>query len=93
MHMVQRHVRYLGEINAVLVTSLQAEVLTIGQLYRDRGDCENSFDELRNHWGWDLTRCRIMARIVPTITARRSPVAPCCCERLVERPTMPDAPL
>jgi len=54
----------------VLVTSLEAEVVTIGQLYRDRGDCENSFDELKNHWGWggftthDLTRCRIMARIV-----------------------------
>jgi hypothetical protein len=25
---------------AVLVTSLEAEVVTIGQLYRDRGDCE-----------------------------------------------------
>jgi hypothetical protein len=99
---------------AVLVTSLKAEVLTIGQLYRDRGDCKNSFDELKNHWGWggftthDLTRCRIMARIValifnwwnlfvrladPAITARRSPVARCCCKRLVDRPTMPDAPL
>jgi hypothetical protein len=58
---------------AVLVTSLDAEVLTIGQLYRDRGDCENSFDELKNHWGWggftthDMTRCRIMARIVALI--------------------------
>jgi Transposase DDE domain group 1 len=58
---------------AVLVTSLEAEVLTIGQLYRDRGDCENSFDELKNHWGWggftthDLTRCRIMARIVALV--------------------------
>src|SRR5271157_946483 len=55
---------------AVLVTSLTAEVLTLGQLYRDRGDCENNFDELKNQWGWggftthDLTRCRIMARIV-----------------------------
>jgi general secretion pathway protein K len=53
--------------------SLKAEVMTIGQLYRDRGDCENSFDELMNHWGWggftthDLTRCRIMARIVALI--------------------------
>src|SRR5258707_44078 len=40
---------------------------------RDWGDCENSFDELKNHWGWggftthDLTRCRIMARIVALI--------------------------
>jgi len=58
---------------AVLVTSLEAEVVTIGQLYRDRGDCENSFDELKNHWGWggftthDLARCRIMARTVALI--------------------------
>ena len=43
------------------------------ELYRDRTDCENSFDELKNHWGWggftthDLTRCRIMARIVALI--------------------------
>jgi hypothetical protein len=29
---------------AVLVTLLDAEVVTIAQLYRDRGDCENSFD-------------------------------------------------
>ena len=42
----------------------------IGQLYRDRADCENAFDELKNHWGWggfttrDLPRCRLMARIV-----------------------------
>jgi hypothetical protein len=55
---------------AVLVTSLTAEVLTIGQLYRDRGDSENNFDELKNQWGWggyttqDLTRCQIMARVV-----------------------------
>src|SRR6266571_1711847 len=33
----------------VLVTSLETEVLTIAQFYRDRGDCENSFDELKNH--------------------------------------------
>ncbi len=55
---------------AVLVTSLTAEILTIGQLYRDRADCENSFDELKNHWGWggftthDLKRCQLMARCV-----------------------------
>ena len=49
---------------AVLVTSLEQEILTIAQLYRDRADCENNFDELKNHWGWggfttqDLKRCR-----------------------------------
>jgi hypothetical protein len=37
---------------AVLVTSLTAEVGTIGQLYRDRSDSENNFDELKNQWGW-----------------------------------------
>ena len=55
---------------AVLVTSLDSEIAAIGQLYRDRADCENAFDELKNHWGWggfttrDLKRCRLMARIV-----------------------------
>jgi len=36
----------------VLVTSLTAELCTIAQLYRDRADAENVFDELKNHWGW-----------------------------------------
>jgi hypothetical protein len=55
---------------AALVTSLEDELLTLGQLYRDRGDCENAFDELKNQWGWggfttrDSARCGIMARIV-----------------------------
>ncbi len=58
---------------AVLVTSSDAEVLTLGQLYRDRGNAENAFDELKNHWGWggfvthDLKRCRLMARTVALI--------------------------
>jgi hypothetical protein len=58
---------------AVLVTSLEAELLTIAQLYRDRGDAENNFDELKNQWGWggftthDLKRCRLMSRIVALV--------------------------
>jgi hypothetical protein len=58
---------------AVLVTSLASEILTIGQLYRDRADCENSFDELKNQWGWggfttrDLKRCRLMAGCVALV--------------------------
>jgi len=58
---------------AVLVTSLDAEVLTIAQLYRDRADCENVFDELKNQWGWggftthDLKRCRLAARMVALV--------------------------
>ena len=58
---------------AALVTSLHSEILTLGQLYRDRADCENGFDELKNQWGWggfttqDLKRCRLLARSVALI--------------------------
>lgn len=58
---------------AVLVTSLDAEIATIAQLYRDRADSENSFDELKNQWGWggyttqDIKRCRFMCRIVALV--------------------------
>src|SRR5215470_14942419 len=58
---------------AVLVTSLDNEILTVGQLYRDRADCENNFDELKNQWGWggfttrDLKRCRLMAGCVALV--------------------------
>lgn len=53
---------------AVLVTNTDYEVLTLGQLYRDRADAENAFDELKNQWGWggftthDLHRCQLAAR-------------------------------
>jgi hypothetical protein len=39
-----------------LVTSLTDGVLTIAQHYRDRGDAENNFDELKNQWGWAGSR-------------------------------------
>ena len=36
---------------AVLATSLpEVYLLTIAQQYRDRGDAENIFDELKNQW-------------------------------------------
>jgi hypothetical protein len=38
--------------NAVLVTNLEEEIFTLAQHYRDRGDAENNFDELKNQWGW-----------------------------------------
>jgi hypothetical protein len=53
---------------AVLVTDLPHAVLTLAQLYRDRADSENAFDELKNQWGWggfttqDIKRCRLSAR-------------------------------
>lgn len=57
----------------VLVTSLADEILTIAQHYRDRADNENTFDELKNQWGWggyttqDLHRCSLVARCVGVI--------------------------
>ena len=58
---------------AVLVTSMPDEVRTIAQHYRDRGDSENNFDELKNQWAWsgftthDRKRCQIMARITALV--------------------------
>ena len=54
----------------VLATTLEAPIESYGQLYRDRGDDENIFDELKNQWGWggfttqDMARCRLSARLV-----------------------------
>ena len=59
---------------AVLVTHSNYEPKAIGQFYRDRADCENGFDELKNQWGWggyttqDLERCNHSARAVVRFT-------------------------
>ena len=37
---------------SVLVTSLDDELVTLMRHYRDRADCENNFDEIKNQWGW-----------------------------------------
>lgn len=58
---------------AVLVTSTAHTIMALAQLYRDRADAENNFDELKNQWGWggfttqDLARCRLMSRMVALI--------------------------
>ena len=59
---------------AVLVTTLKSkDLLMLSQLYRDRAEAENIFDELKNQWGWtgfttqDLKRSQLMARIVALI--------------------------
>jgi hypothetical protein len=58
---------------SVLVTNTDYALEAIGQLYRDRADCENGFDELKNQWGWggyttqDLERCNLSARAVALI--------------------------
>jgi hypothetical protein len=58
---------------AVLVTNSDYPLQAFGQLYRDRADCENGFDELKNQWGWggfttqDIERCQTSARAVALI--------------------------
>ena len=57
----------------VLVTNDTLPIDALAQLYRDRADCENVFDEIKNQWGWagfvtrDLKRCRIIARLIALI--------------------------
>ncbi len=57
----------------VLVTNDTLPIIALAQLYRDRADCENVFDEIKNQWGWagfvtrDLKRCRIIARLIALV--------------------------
>lgn len=52
----------------VLVTDATFPLESIAQLYRDRADCENGFDEIKNQWGLsgfttqDIKRCQTTAR-------------------------------
>jgi hypothetical protein len=56
-----------------LVRSVDLEICSVAQLYRDRGDSENPLDELKNQWGWagfttfDINRCQIMARLIALV--------------------------
>jgi hypothetical protein len=58
---------------AVLVTNSSYPLEAMAQLYRDRADAENGFDELKNQWGWggfttqDIERCQTSARAVALI--------------------------
>jgi hypothetical protein len=67
-----RVVPWSGKI-AVLVTSLDVQAwptVSMPRLYRERGDAENSYDELKNQWGWNgyttrkLAPCRLMANLI-----------------------------
>lgn len=57
----------------VLATNVHYDIAAIGQLYRDRCDCENGFDELKNQWGWggfttqDMHRSQVTARAVALV--------------------------
>jgi hypothetical protein len=42
---------------AALVTDVQVPIESMAQLYRDRADAENAFDELKNQWGLSGITC------------------------------------
>ena len=58
---------------AVYVTVLNQPAGEIRSLYNPRGDNENSYDELKNQWGWcgftlkDLARSELMACLIALI--------------------------
>ena len=58
---------------SVLVTNLNFGVEETAQLYRNRADAENPYDELKNQWGWsgfvtqDIRRCRVIALIISLV--------------------------
>ena len=58
---------------SVLITSLKDDAMAVMQHYRDRADCENVFDEIKNQWGWggfvtqQLQTSQIMARMVALV--------------------------
>ena len=57
----------------VLVSNLETDLVGLCDLYRQRADIENAYDELKNQWGWggfmtrDLLRCQVSARNVALI--------------------------
>lgn len=58
---------------SVLVTDLDDDLVAIFYHYRDRADCENNFDEMKNQWGWggyttkNIKSCQLMARMIALI--------------------------
>jgi len=58
---------------ALVTNDATMDATAISQLYRDRGDCENNFDELKNQWGWAgfttrrLKPCKVMARLIAMV--------------------------
>ena len=58
---------------ALVTNDEKLDAATLQQVYRDRGDCENNFDEYKNQYGWggfvtkDLKPCRAIARLIAIV--------------------------
>lgn len=61
------------DTQALVTRDIPLDMAALAQLYRDRGDCENNFDEYKNQWGWcgfvtkDLQPTRAMARLIALV--------------------------
>lgn len=58
---------------ALVTNDGKLDAAALAQVYRDRGDCENNFDEYKNQYGWggfvtkDLKPCRAIARLIAIV--------------------------
>ena len=58
---------------ALVTNDGELDAAALAQVYRDRGDCENNFDEYKNQYGWggfvtkDLKPCRAIARLIAIV--------------------------
>lgn len=58
---------------ALVTNDENLDAASLQQVYRDRGDCENNFDEYKNQYGWggfvtkDLKPCRAIARLIAIV--------------------------
>lgn len=58
---------------ALVTSDATLDAASLAQVYRDRGDCENNFDEYKNQYGWggfvtkDLMPCRAIARLIAIV--------------------------
>ncbi|MDA8364498.1 MAG: hypothetical protein M0Z84_11960 [Gammaproteobacteria bacterium] len=74
---IEADVPTLRREHAVPVIPTSHRLPTLAQFYRDRADCENNFDELKNQWDCggftiqDPGRCQLIARFVFVRLANR----------------------
>ena len=58
---------------ALVTNDREIGASALAQTYRERGDCENNFDEYKNQYGWggfvtkDLKPCRAIARLIAIV--------------------------
>jgi hypothetical protein len=59
---------------AVLVIYADYSLEAFGQWYRDRADCENGFNELKNQWGWDVIPLMTWSAVISQHEQSRSSI-------------------